>query len=168
MLEAVVIVAAKQKIRLRMVLPNEEMLALAKRHIPTDTEINLQIGDLSQALGQAALAIASSGTITMECAWFRVPTVVLYKTSPPTYAIGKLVVKVPHLAMPNILAGEELFPEFIQSQASPENLAEAGLRLLQDKNERNRILDSLDQVATQLGEPGAAPRAAQAILATLK
>ena len=157
MLEAVVIIAAKQKIRLRMVLPNEEMLALAKRHIPTGTEINLQIGDLSQALGQAALAIASSGTVTMECAWFRVPTVVLYKTSPPTYAIGKLVVKVPHLAMPNILAGEELFPEFIQSQASPENLAEAGLRLLQDKNERNRILDGLDQVATQLGEPGAAP-----------
>jgi lipid-A-disaccharide synthase len=93
---------------------------------------------------------------------------VLYKTSPPTYAIGKLVVKVPHLAMPNILAGEKLFPEFIQSQASPENLAEAGLRLLQDKTERNRILYGLDQVATQLGEPGAAPRAAQAILATLK
>lgn len=168
MLEAVVIIAAKQKIRLRMVFPNEEMLALAKRHIPTGTEINLQIGDLSQALGQAALAIASSGTVTMECAWFRVPTVVLYKTSPPTYAIGKLVVKVPHLAMPNILAGEKLFPEFIQSQASPENLAEAGLRLLQDKTERNRILYGLDQVATQLGEPGAAPRAAQAILATLK
>ena len=168
MLEAVVIIAAKQKIRLRMVFPNEEMLALAKRHIPTGTEINLQIGDLSQALGQAALAIASSGTVTMECAWFRVPTVVLYKTSPPTYAIGKLVVKVPHLAMPNILAGEKLFPEFIQSQASPENLAEAGLRLLQDKTERNRILYGLDQVATQLGEPGAAPRAAQAILATIK
>ena len=70
--------------------------------------------------------------------------------------------------MPNILAGEELFPEFIQSQASPENLAEAGLRLLQDKTERNRILYGLDQVASQLGEPGAAPRAAQAILATLK
>jgi len=168
MLEAVVIIAAKQKIRLRMVLPNEEMLALAKRHIPTGTEINLQIGDLIQALGQAALAIASSGTVTMECAWFRVPTVVLYKTSAPTYAIGKLVVKVPHLAMPNLLAGEELFPEFIQSQASPEHLAKAGLRLLQDKTERNRILIGLDQVATQLGEPGAAPRAAQAILATLK
>ena len=168
MIEATDIIATKQKIRLRMVLPSEEMLALAKRHIPTGTQIDLQIGDLAKALGQAALAIASSGTVTMECAWFRVPTVVLYKTSPPTYAIGKLVVKVPHLAMPNILAGEKLFPEFIQSQASPENLAEAGLRLLQDKTERNRILYGLDQVATQLGEPGAAPRAAQAILATLK
>ena len=95
------------------------------------------------------------------------PTVVLYKTSPLTYSIGKLVVKVPHLAMPNLLAEEELFPEFIQAEASPENLGEAGLRLLQDKSERARILTGLDRVANQLGQPGAAPRAAKAILQTI-
>ena len=167
MIEAAAIIAAKQKIRLRMVLPNQKMLALAKRHIPTGTEVNLQVGDLDQALGQAALAIASSGTVTMECAWFRVPTVVIYKTSPLTYAIGKLVVKVPHLAMPNILAGTELFPEFIQSQATPENLSEAGLRLLQNKTERERIFKGLDQVANQLGKSGAAHRAAKAVLQTI-
>jgi len=168
MLEAAVIFSEKIKTRLRMVLPREEMLDLARRHIPTGTEIDLQTGGLAKALDQASLAIASSGTVTMECAWFRVPTVVLYKTSPLTHALGRALLKVPYLAMPNLLAGEELFPEFIQSAANADNLAEASLRLLRDKAERTRILDGLDRVATRLGKPGAAPRAAQAVLAILE
>ena len=168
MLEAAVIFSEKIKTRLRMVLPREEMLDLARRHIPTGTEIDLQAGGLAKALSQASLAIASSGTVTMECAWFRVPTVVLYKTSPLTHALGRALLKVPYLAMPNLLAGEELFPEFIQSAANADNLAEASLRLLRDKAERTRILDGLDRVATRLGQPGAAPRAAQAVLAILE
>jgi len=168
MLEAAVIFSEKIKTRLRMVLPREEMLDLARRHIPIGTEIDLQAGGLAKALGQASLAIASSGTVTMECAWFRVPTVVLYKTSPLTHALGRALLKVPYLAMPNLLAEEELFPEFIQSAANADNLAEASLRLLRDKAERTRILDGLDRVATRLGQPGAAPRAAQAVLAILE
>ena len=167
MLEATVIFSEKIKTRLRMVLPSDEMLELAGRHIPTGTEIDLQVGGLAKALGRASLAIASSGTVTMECAWFRVPTVVLYKTSPLTHALGRMLLKVDYLAMPNLLAGEELFPEFIQSAANADNLAEASLRLLRDKGERTRILDGLDRVAAQLGESGAATRAAQAVLGTL-
>ena len=167
MLEAAVIFSEKIKTHLRMVLPSDEMLELARRHIPTDIKIDLQVGGLAKALGQASLAIASSGTITMECAWFRVPTVVLYKTSPLTHALGRTLVKVPYLAMPNLLAGEELFPEFIQSAANADNLAEASLRLLRDKSQRTRILDGLDLVAAQLGESGAATRAARAVLGTL-
>ena len=117
MLDAAKIVSKKIKIRLSMVLPSNEMLDLAKKHISTDTEINLKVGGLAKALDQASLAIASSGTITMECAWFQVPTVVLYKTSPMTHLLGKVLLKVPYLAMPNLLAAEELFPEFIQSNA---------------------------------------------------
>ena len=150
-----------------MVLPSNEMLELARRHIPTDIKIDLQVGGLAKALGQASLAIASSGTITMECAWFRVPTVVLYKTSPLTHVLGRRLVKVPYLAMPNLLAGEELFPEFIQSAANADNLAESSLLLLRDKSKRTRILDGLDLVAAQLGESGAATRAARAVLGTL-
>ena len=167
MLEAAVIFSEKIKAHLRIVLPSDEMLELARRHIPTDIKIDLQVGGLAKALGQASLAIASSGTVTMECAWFRVPTVVLYKTSPLTHALGRRLVKVPYLAMPNLLAGEELFPEFIQSAANADNLAEASLRLLRDKSQRTRILDGLDLVAAQLGESGAATRAARAVLGTL-
>ncbi|MEE2946869.1 MAG: lipid-A-disaccharide synthase [Verrucomicrobiota bacterium] len=167
MLEAAVIFAEKIRTHLHMVLPNEDMLDLARVHIPTGTEINLQVGGLAKALGQASLAIASSGTVTMECAWFRVPTVVLYKTSPLTHALGRAFLKVPYLAMPNLLAGEELFPEFIQSAANADTLAEASLRLLRDKAERSRILNGLDRVATRLGQPGAAARAAEAVIGNL-
>ena len=167
MLEAAVIFSEKIKAHLRIVLPSDEMLELARQHIPTGIKIDLQVGGLAKALGQASLAIASSGTVTMECAWFRVPTVVLYKTSPLTHALGRRLVKVPYLAMPNLLAGEELFPEFIQSAANADNLAEASLLLLRDKSQRTRILDGLDLVAAQLGESGAATRAARAVLGTL-
>ena len=68
---------------------------------------------------------------------------------------------------PNLLAGEELFPEFIQSAANADNLAEASFRLLRDRSERTRILDGLELVAAQLGESGAASRAARAVLDTL-
>ena len=167
MLEAAVIFSAKIKTRLRMVLPSNEILTLAKQHIPAGTELDLQVGGLAKALGRASLAIASSGTVTMECAWFRVPTVVLYKTSPLTHALGRALLKVPYLAMPNLLAGEELFPEFLQSEANADNLAEASLRLLRDKGERTRILDGLELVTSRLGQSGAAARAAQAVLGTL-
>ena len=167
LLEAAVSFSEKIKAHLRIVLPSDEMLELARQHIPTGIKIDLQVGGLAKALGQASLAIASSGTITMECAWFRVPTVVLYKTSPLTHALVRRLVKVPYLAMPNLLAGEELFPEFIQSAANADNLAEASLRLLRDRSERTRILDGLELVAAQLGESGAAARAARALLGTL-
>ena len=104
----------------------------------------------------------------MECAWFQVPTVVLYKTSPMTHLLAKALLKVPYLAMPNLLAAEELFPEFIQSNANAGNLAKASIRLLMDKSERARILNGLDRVANQLGQPGAVNRAAQAVLGALE
>jgi lipid-A-disaccharide synthase len=78
-----------------------------------------------------------------------------------------MFLKVPYLAMPNLLAGEQLFPEFLQSEANADNLAKASLRLLRDKGERTRILDGLSLVAAKLGKSGAATRAAQAVLRTL-
>ena len=164
MLEAVKIIATELKIKVRIVLPNKKMLSLAKHIVPTGTEIILQIGNLEESLNHAILTIASSGTVTMECAWFKVPTVVVYKTSLITYIIGKLLVKVPYVAMPNILAEEEIFPEFIQNEATPDNIAKASLRILQDSTERQKILTGLKHIASQLGEPGATNRAAKSIL----
>ena len=168
MLEAVKIIATELKIKVRIVLPNKKMLSLAKHIVPTGTEIILQIGNLEESLNHAILTIASSGTVTMECAWFKVPTVVVYKTSLITYIIGKLLVKVPYVAMPNILAEEEIFPEFIQNKATPDNIANASLRILQDSTERQKILTGLKHIASQLGEPGATNRAAKSILHSIE
>ena len=149
--------AAKAK----MVLPNPSLVTLAKL---LGANLEIQIGELPWALSEADVAIASTGTVTMECAFFGVPTVTLYKTSWLTYQIAKRIVTVKSLTMPNLLAGEPVYPEFIQHDATPENLSRAALELLQDETHRTQIKAQLAKIIASLGEPGAAGRAADAIL----
>jgi lipid-A-disaccharide synthase len=164
-LEAADLIAAKQKTRFKMVAPSEEMTAIARAWPATGAaKIEIQTGDLDAALSTATIAIASTGTVTLECAWFGVPTVALYKTSALTYAIGRQIVRVNYLAMPNILAGKALFPEFIQNEATARNIAGAALELLRDEGRRNEIRAGLREVMATLGGPGATARAAAAIL----
>jgi lipid-A-disaccharide synthase len=124
----------------------------------------LQTGGLADALRGAELAIASTGTVTMECAWFGVPAVTLYKTSWATYQIGRRIVKVNSLTMPNLLAGTTVYPEFLQDAATAENIARAALELLRDAPRRTAIRAQLGKIRATLGGPGANRRAAQAIL----
>jgi len=114
-------------------------------------------------LAEADVALASTGTVTMECAFFGVPTVTLYKTSWLTYQIARRIVTVKSLTMPNLLAGETVYPEFIQDDATPERLATAALELLQNPIRREIIRVHLAKIILALGEPGAAGRAAAAI-----
>ena len=134
---------------------------------PALVSIETRIGGLSEALMEADVAITKSGTITMECAAFGVPAVVFYKTSWPTYAIGKQIVTVKYVAMPNLLAGEAVSPEFIQHAATPENISRAALELLRDEVRRNGVKARLAQVISSLGGPGATGRAAKAIVRLL-
>ncbi len=147
--------------RAKMVLPNPALMALAKS---LGANLEIQIGELPWALAESDVALASTGTVTMECAFFGVPTVTLYKTSWLTYQIAKRIVTVKSLTMPNLLAGEPVYPEFIQNEATPENLSRAALELLQDGAHRQQIKAQLAKIITTLGEPGAAGRAAAAIL----
>ncbi len=148
----------------KMVLPDETLKQLAGRLSALPSDMEIQIGNLPQALAGADAAIASTGTVTMECAFFGVPTVTLYKTSWLTYQIGKRIVKVKWLTMPNILADEEIFPEFVQNAATPENIAAAALELLQNEPRRIQIKKRLAEVVSSLGGPGATKHAAAAIL----
>ena len=156
--------APHSPLRFTVVFPDASLRAQAQtmcaRMVPG---LELRTGGLAEALAQATVAIASTGTVTLECAWFRVPTVALYKTSWPTYLIARQMVSVPHLAMPNLLAGEELFPEFIQHRANPKNLAGAVRKLLADVEHRREVRTRLSQLQQQLGPPGAAARAAAAV-----
>jgi lipid-A-disaccharide synthase len=119
---------------------------------------------LTAELARGAVAIASTGTVTLECALFGVPTVALRKTSPITYHLAKRMVKVKHLAMPNLLANEAVYPEFIQDAATPENLAREAGDLLANAARRQDVQAKLRQVVASLGGPGASARAAAAVL----
>jgi len=148
----------------KMILPNEGLKELAEKLSATESNVEIQISYLSGALAEADLAIASTGTVTMECAFLGVPTVTLYKTSWFNWEIAKRLVTVKWATMPNILAKDEVFPEFIQSAATPENIAGAALELLQNESRRAQIKRRLAEVVSTLGEPGASARAATAIL----
>ncbi len=147
--------------QVKMVLPNPTLVTLAKS---LGANLEIQIGELPWALAEADVAISKTGTVTMECAFFGVPTVTLYKTSWLTYQIARRIVTVKSLTMPNLLAGETVFPEFIQQDATPENLSRAALELLEDETRRMEIKAQLAKIISSLGEPGAAARAADAIL----
>ena len=152
------------RVRVKMVLPNQALTEMANQISTVPTNFEIQIGNLPAALAEAEVAIASTGTVTMECAFFGVPTVTLYKTSALTYQIAKRIVTVKSLTMPNLLAGETVYPEFIQHAATPENLAHATLALLQNDSRRAEMKSQLKKIISTLGEPGAARRAATAIL----
>jgi lipid-A-disaccharide synthase len=125
--------------------------------------LSIQVGQLDEALREADVVLASSGTVTMECAFFGAPTVVLYRTSWSTYLLARRLIKVRHIAMPNLLANETIYPEFIQSAATPENLARAALDLLNNRERRAMIQTKLAAVIASLGPPGASQRAARAV-----
>lgn len=164
-LEAANLIAAKHQARFKMVAPSQEMADMARAGLATGAaKIEIQTGGLEAALSTATIAIASTGTVTLECAWFGVPTVAFYKTSALTYAIGRQIVSVNYLAMPNILAGKALFPELIQNEATPRNIAGAALELLENAARRREIQAGLREVVSALGGPGATARAAAAIL----
>jgi lipid-A-disaccharide synthase len=153
--------------RARMVLPDESLAAQANA-LGAAPDAEIQIGNLPEALTKSDIAIASTGTVTMECAFFGVPAVTLYKTSWPTYELGKRIVKVKSLTMPNLLANEEVYPEFIQNAATPENISRVALDLLQNEPRRQTIKAKLAKVVSSLGGAGASHRAAQAITRLLE
>lgn len=164
MLEALARIRAKHReLRVSLVVPNERLAQLA-RGFSLPAEVDLQTGTTAKVLASADLAIASTGTVTLECAYFGVPTVALYRTSWVTYQIGKRLVTVKFLAMPNLLAGEEVMPEFIQNAATAENLARAALNLLENPERRVAVMAKLAGVVQMLGKPGVSERAADAIL----
>ncbi len=160
-------VTAASGARVRLVLPRETLCSVAAPFLAELPSVEVQVGDLPAALRGATVALASTGTVTLECAWFGVPTVALYRTSALTYAIGRRIVTVKYLAMPNLLADAVVMPEFVQDAVTPEALAGALCELLQDPAKLAASRARLQDVARQLGTPGAARRAAAAILRTL-
>jgi lipid-A-disaccharide synthase len=117
------------------------------------------------------MLVAASGTVTLESAIAGVPTIVTYKISPLSFAVGKLLVKVPFISLPNLILGREVFPELLQKRADAVSLADAALAWLLPKAAPFpasepfacvRLL--LDELRPLLGEPGAPARAADIIL----
>lgn len=112
--------------------------------------------------------MVASGTATLEAALAGMPFVLVYRVAWLTYFAARAVVQVRHLAMPNVLAGREIVPEYIQHRAQPGLIAAAVRELLTNTETRRRMLADFESVARKLGEGAAASNAAEAILAELR
>jgi lipid-A-disaccharide synthase len=117
-------------------------------------------GDTYSVVAASELALAASGTATLETALLGCPMVVAYKMSPLTYALARMLVRgVDFIAMPNILAGREVVPELIQGRVNARNLVRAAENLMVEPL-RTETRDALLALRSRLGEPGAAARVA--------
>jgi lipid-A-disaccharide synthase len=126
-------------------------------------EVRITEGHNYDLFSVADLALATSGTVTLEAALCGLGSVIVYRTNPLTYVIAKMVVNIPHIGLPNIVAGKSVVPELIQNDFTPKKVAKAAMELLE--SERNALLKKdLEYVKERLGKPGAVNRVAELVL----
>jgi len=120
------------------------------------------------ALYHSRVGIVASGTATVEAALMGTPFVMVYRVSPLTYALGKPRVKVPHFAMVNLIAEEEIVPELVQHKFTPQNIVAEMNKIIPDGALRTRMIERLAAVKARLmsvsGEPHPSEAAAEIIL----
>lgn len=135
-----------------------------KKHAP-GLELTLLVGSSRDAILSADAVLSASGTATLEALLLKRPMVVAYRVNPLTYWIIKTfrLIKTPHIAMSNLLAGEEVAPELMQHAATPEALSKALLEILENPDRLAYIRSVYFRVHRQLRQ-NANVRAAEAVL----
>ena len=107
-------------------------------------------GHTWDVLACSDLALAASGTVTVEACILNTPMVTFYRVNALSWLLGKLLVRVPFFSMVNLIAGREVVPELIQSNMTADRLAGEAERLLTDEASRRRMQQDLAGVAAQL------------------
>lgn len=134
-----------------------------RRALANGPPIALVTEDRLEALGHAAAALATSGTASLELALLGVPHVVAYRASRATYAAARLLVDTDWIALPNLIAGATVVPEFVQ-RLDPVDLAAPVVTWLSDPDAHAEVVEGLAGVRAALGPRGVAARAARAAL----
>jgi lipid-A-disaccharide synthase len=151
--------------------------AFFKQYIETRPAASLQgrihlVPESLPALYHSRAAIVASGTATVEAAIMGTPFVMVYRVSALTYALGKPRVKVPHFAMVNLIAEEEVVPELVQHKFTVDNVVAEMNKIIPDGEPRARMIERLAAVKAKLklGSTDAHPseRAAEIILKMLR
>lgn len=123
--------------------------AFFANHFPPRA-IHVIEGETWDILAHCDLALAASGTVTMEAALLGAPTVSFYRVTGLSWFIGKFLVNVPFYTMVNLVAGRAVIPEFMQERMTGENIAHAALQLLRQETERIEMKAGLAEVAAKL------------------
>ena len=138
---------------------NEKMYSIIETG--KDLEHSKAVYDVMQ---HSDLLFVASGTATLESACLGTPMIIVYKVSPVSWFLGKMLVKLKNIGLVNIVAGEQIVPEILQSEVTATRLASKGLSLLGDKTLMEDTRKRLVMVKESLGKTGASQRAAELIV----
>src|SRR5215467_414665 len=155
-------------LRFQVAAASEELAREMNEQLVDRHAIEINVGRTAIIMQHAFVGIVASGSATLEAAYFRMPFALVYKVAWPTYVAARVVVNVDFLGMPNLLAGKEVVPEFIQHEAKPDAIATAVRLLMEDLPARDRMISNFDAITRKLGGTGASERAAHAILEELQ
>jgi len=139
------------------------MRNMADEHGMPEAKRWIEAGTVYDLMQRAEAGAVASGTATLEAACFGLPYTLIYNVSWPTYIIGKLVVRIKHLGIINILAKREVVKELVQGKLNANTLAKATIDLLSNTAKRQQMQQELAEVVATLGSGGAYTRAAQAV-----
>ncbi len=114
------------------------------------------------------MVVAASGTVTLEAAISGTPTIIIYKVSPVTYWLGRLMIQVKNVGLVNLIAGENIVPELLQDKATPENIADSVFNMLNDTKELQKLRKKVVEIRNMLGGPGASERVAKIALSIME
>lgn len=120
-------------------------------------------GRIYESLRAADAAVVASGTATLQTALIGTPMVIVYRVSALSYLIGRLLISVDNIGLPNIVAGKKVVPELIQYELTPKNIAEELFSILSDRERRDKMIEGLGAIRHALGGHGAADKSAAAI-----
>jgi lipid-A-disaccharide synthase len=124
-------------------------------------------GRTHEAIQASDLIVAASGSVTLEAAILGTPLVVVYKVHRLSYEVGRRLIRVQHIGLVNLVAGETVAPELIQDQVTAEAIVKEVMVILEDPDRREWIRSRLEEVRQRLGSPGASVRAAKIALSLL-
>jgi lipid-A-disaccharide synthase len=143
-----------------------EFKAALYRRQAHELPIRLLFGHAHEAMAASDAVLVASGTATLEAALLKRPMVIVYKMAALSYHLMRRMGHLPYVGLPNILAGDFVVPEFLQDEATPENLAGALLGFLDDRENHARIGEIFRRIHLQLRQ-NTAEKAAEAVLASL-
>ncbi len=132
------------------------------RHVPFP--VTVIPGQPNDVMAAADFLLVASGTATLQAALVGTPMVLAYRVSWPTHLLAKVILKVKHVGLVNLVAGREVVPELLQSDATAERLSEEALRFLNDRTQYEHMREAFRRIRGQLGTPGASLRAAEEVL----
>jgi lipid-A-disaccharide synthase len=152
-------------LRFRAAAVNEDAARQMRRWTGKTGFAGLEIGcgNAHELMQRAWVGMVASGTATMEASYFKLPFVLIYKVSWLTYLVGRALIQVDYLGMPNLLARRSVVPEFIQHRANPAAIAKTLELLCNDSGARARMLEGMVEVIGMLGPGDTSQHAARVI-----